>query len=234
MSLFINVVLLAAVSVHAQQLNLGGRLIDLTHAVDEKGSFGLEKHEGTHVDAPKIAARGLKAKTADELPLERFALKFILVDVSRWANKNRSYQARVSDFADWEKYHGRIQERVIVLVRTGYSKYWGDAEKYTGTRKRGREAAEYLRYPGLHPAAAEWLIKRGVAAVGIDGPAIDHGIAKEPASRRAFAEAGLPVFENLDNLESLPETGGWLLAFPMKVKGAASAPARVIAVLEND
>lgn len=224
--------LLLAASVRAEDLPLG-RMVDLTHASDAKGSMGLEGHEGTHLDAPKLASRNVKAKTVDELPLERMILKFVLIDVSRWSGKNRSYQARVSDFADWEKYHGRIPERTFVLVRTGYSKNFDDREKYLGTLRRGKDAADYVRFPGLHPAAAEWLVKRGAAGVGIDSASIDTGLSRDFAARKTLAEAGLPVLENLDNLEALPEEGGWLLAFPMKVKAGTGAPARVIAILKD-
>lgn len=226
-------VLAAASLSFAQNLPLDGRMVDLTHPVAEKAAFGVEGHEGTHVDAPKAFARSAKAKAVDELPLERSIIRFVLIDVSRWAGKNRSYQARVSDLADWEKYHGRIPERVVVLIRTGYSRHWGDREKYLGNPKRSRDPYEYLRFPGLHPAAADWLAKRGVAGVGIDSAAVDHGLAREPQSRRTLAEAGIPVYENLDNLDGLPEKGGWLLVFPMKVKGAATVPVRAVALLEG-
>lgn len=230
--MMLSTLLSLAVSASAQTLELG-RMIDLTHAVEAKTAFGLEKHEGTHVDAPKAAALSARAKTLEELPLERAIVRFVLVDVSRWASKNRSYQARVSDLADWEKYHGRIPERAIVLIRTGYSKHWGDREKYLGTLRRGVEHPDYLRFPGLHPAAADWLIKRGAGGVGIDTASVDHGLSRDFASRKALSEAGLPIYENLDNLETLPEKGGWLIALPMKIKGAVSAPARIVAVLEN-
>jgi kynurenine formamidase len=226
-------VLTLALCANAQEMKLGGRMVDLTHAVEEKSSFGVEKHEGTHVDAPKIASHGPKAKSVDELPAERMISRFVLVDVSRWADKNRNYQARVSDLADWEKYHGRMPERAVVLIRTGYSKHWGNREKYLGTLRRGKDAAEYLRFPGLHPSAAEWLVKRGAAGVGIDSARVDNGTSRDFLTSKGLAEAGLPVYENLDNLDELPETGGWLIATPMKVKGAASAPARVLAVLEQ-
>lgn len=45
-----------------------------------------------------------------------------------------------------------------------------------GTNKTGLEAIPFLRFPGLDPKAADWLItNRCIGAIGIDTVSIDHG-----------------------------------------------------------
>ncbi len=193
--------------------------------------FATSEHCGTHVDAPAHFAR--EGKTVDALTLEsQLVGRFIVVDVTRWAEKNPVYQAHVSDFTDWEKYHGRIAEGTIVLLRTGYARLWADRARYLGTTRRGKEALERMRFPGLQPAAAAWLVKqRGIAAFGIDTAGVDYGLSRSLESHQTLLGAGVPVFENVGDMTTLPETGGWLFAMPMKIKGGTGAPLRVVAVL---
>ena len=41
-------------------------------------------------------------------------------------------QFAVEDFVDWEEKHGLIPEGSVVLVKSGWSKYYPDREKYVG------------------------------------------------------------------------------------------------------
>ena len=41
-------------------------------------------------------------------------------------------QYAVEDFVDWEKEHGLIPEGSVVLVKSGWSKYYPDPEKFIG------------------------------------------------------------------------------------------------------
>jgi kynurenine formamidase len=40
-------------------------------------------------------------------------------------------------------------------------------------------------------------------------------------------------FENLTNLDTLPETGAYVFALPMKIKNGTGGPLRIIAWVEN-
>ncbi|RMG34492.1 MAG: cyclase family protein, partial [Methanobacteriota archaeon] len=136
--------------------------------------FCAAEHGGTHIDAPIHFARD--KQTVDQIPLQRLIASAILVDVSEQALKNRDYQVSVKDFQEWEKRNGRIPDDCIVLLKTGYGRFWPDREKYMGTAARGEGAVKDLHFPGLHPEAAEWLIKaRKIKAIGLDTPSIDYG-----------------------------------------------------------
>jgi kynurenine formamidase len=73
--------------------------------------------------------------------------------------------------------------------------------------------------------------QRRVAALGVDTASIDVGSSKDFRVHRVAAEANVPGLENLANLESLPATGAWVAALPMKIAGGSGGPLRAIAIL---
>jgi kynurenine formamidase len=120
--------------------------------------FSSPEHGGTHLDAPFHFGAG--KETVDRIPLGRLVGAAILVDVSAAVEKNRDYQISISDFENWEKANGKIPEGAIVILRTGFSRFWPDRKSYLGTDGRGPEAVKQLRFPGLHSRAAGWLAKQ--------------------------------------------------------------------------
>ena len=117
--------------------------------------YTAAEHGGTHIDSPIHFAEG--KQTVDEIPLERLIGPAVVIDVTQKALSDPDYQIGVKDFTDWEAKNGPIPEGSIVLLNTGYAKYWPDRAKYMGTDKRGSEAVKDLHFPGLHPQAAKWL-----------------------------------------------------------------------------
>ncbi|MFQ5751003.1 MAG: cyclase family protein, partial [bacterium] len=172
-----------------------GKIVDLTHSYDEnavfwptakefhlepvsagmteKGyyytanNFSAAEHGGTHIDAPIHFNKN--GKTLEALPLEQVIGKGVVIDVTEKCTADRDYQVQVEDFTAWEQKHGTQLNDVIVLLRTGFEKYWPDRIKYMGTDERGAEAVPKLHFPGLHPDAAKWLVEnRTIKAIGLD------------------------------------------------------------------
>src|SRR5690606_17622443 len=112
------------------------------------------------------------------------------------------------DFLDWEKWHDESLEDKIVLLRTGFGKYWPDRGKYLGTTATGREGVAQLRFPGLDPIAADWLVsRRKIRAVGLDTASIDYGQTQDYGSHVRLCRDNVPALENVANLDRLPEMG---------------------------
>lgn len=44
-------------------------------------------------------------------------------------------------------------------------------------------------------------------------------------------EKNVPAFENVANLEALPETGFTVIALPVKIRGGSGGPLRIVAVV---
>ena len=180
----------------------GNRIVDLSHDFDDttifwptEDGFALERgpagpteggywyaanrfrspeHGGTHIDAPSHFAKD--GISVDQIPLDKLMGEAVAVDVSRACAENRDHQVSLTDLAAWERSHGRIPDGAIVLLRTGFEKFWPDRVRYMGTDERGPAAVAKLHFPGLHPDAARWLVaERRIHAVGLDTPSIDHG-----------------------------------------------------------
>jgi kynurenine formamidase len=234
-----------------------GKLLDLSHSFNEEtiywptaatfkleqvaegeteqgyyyaaNNFAAAEHGGTHLDAPVHFARG--GDTADEIPLRRLIGRGVVVDVTKRALADRDYQVTVADLEAYERRHGRIGRGAIVLLRTGYERFWPDREQYMGTAELGEQAVPKLHFPGLHPDAASRLVKRGVRAVGLDTASIDYGQSTLFESHRVLGAAGVPVFENVANVRRLPSKNFLVIALPMKIEGGSGGPLRIVAIV---
>jgi len=238
----------------------GGALVDLSHAYDAQAifwptaapfkltkvadgvtpggyyyaanDFATSEHGGTHIDSPIHFAQG--HQTVDQIPLDRLIGAAVVVDVTTAAAKNADYLVTAGDIQAAEARDGRIPDRAIVLLRTGWSKRWPDAATYLGTAERGEAAVAKLHFPGLDPAAAAWLMaNRSISAIGIDTASIDYGQSKLFETHRALFAKDVPAFENLTDLDRLPVRGAHLIALPMKIAGGSGAPLRVVAILPS-
>ena len=237
-----------------------GRVVDLTHAFDERTiywpteeGFVLERgtagvtaggyyyeahrfrgaeHGGTHVDAPlHFFAEG---SSVDAVPVERLMGPAVTIDVTNACAANRDYGVTVRDFKTWEARNGRIPDGAIVLLFTGFGRFWPDRVPYMGTDERGPAGVAALHFPGLDGDAAKWLVReRDIAAIGIDTPSIDPGPSTGFESHRVLSSHNVPALENIANLDELPAIGAYIVALPMKIRGGSGAPLRIIAILPH-
>ncbi len=195
-------------------------------------NFCAAEHGGTHLDAPVHFAAG--KWSTDQIPLENLTGNAVVVDVSEKAMTNPDYQISADDIQAWEKINGVITDNSILFFRTGYGSFYPNAKKYLGTDERGAEAVAKLHFPGIHPNAAEWLTRnRKIKAIGVDVASIDYGQSKDFKTHQVFYVANIPGFENVANLDKLPLKGAYIIALPMKIKGASGAPLRIVAWLKN-
>jgi kynurenine formamidase len=114
----------------------------------------------------------------------------------------------------------------VVLVRTGWGRYWSEPERY-------------LNGPGVTAAGSRWLIERKVRAVGADNMAFDVIGPVDPDLKVTLpghilllVRAGIPIIENL-NLEELAAAKVYEFVFiclPLKMRGATGSPVRPIAI----
>jgi len=193
-------------------------------------NLSAAEHGGTHIDSPIHFAKG--KHTVDQIPLEQLIGEAAVIDVSKKALSNPDYQVTVKDFKGWESQHGKLPDGSIVLLKTGYEKFWPDRKKYMGTNELGPQAVPHLHFPGLHPDAALWLVEnRKIKAIGLDSPSIDYGQSTLYKSHQILFKENIPAFENVTNMDRLPANGAFVFAFPMKIKGGSGAPLRIVAFL---
>jgi len=217
-----------------------------TNAGPRSSSSGLlmmSDHSGTHIDARchqgsdmmlpggiKVgdveSPRGYKKLGAEEIP--PIIKRGVLVDVATYKGPlSEKYEIKLNEFQDTLKAEMiEVRKDDVVLVRTGYDKYWDNPEKY-------EEAA------GVSEEVSLWLGEKEVFAIGIDNLAWDvpdySGKSKFPslpAHLHLLARKGIYIMENL-NLQELSRDKVYDFVFvgaSLKIKGATGSPIRPLAV----
>lgn len=212
-------------------------LEELAHGQTDGGyfysayAFSTPEHGGTHLDAPVHFSAG--RWTADEIPVDRLVGPAVVIDVEEAAGANPDYELTVADVEAWERRHGPIPAGAIVLLRTGWGRYWPDAAKYLGDDTPGD--ASNLHFPSYGREVAHLLVdERQVAALGVDTASIDPGNSTGFWVHRIANQSNVPGLENVANLERLPPRGAWVVALPMKIGGGSGAPVRIIGLVPGE
>ena len=191
-------------------------------------SYSAPEHGGTHMDAPIHFGRG--QKTVDQISVRQLVAPAVVIDVSEAAAADPDYRLSLADVRGWEKRNGTIPGGAIVLLRTGWSKRWPDRKRYMGDDTPGD--ASNLHFPSYGPESARFLVsERRVGALGVDTASIDPGESNDFPVHRLAASANVPGLENLDDLESVPQRGAWVVALPMKIAGGSGGPLRIVALV---
>lgn len=175
-------------------------------------------HTGSHVDFTKhVQADG---ETAADVALERVFGEALVVDLS-FVEANHEITV-----ADLENYAPTIRQGDIVLVRTDWTeKQWGNFPTY------------YMQSPYCSPEAAQWLIDRGVKAVGFD--CFSEYCARLPdftsedfVIHKIILENGAILMQQLTNFSQLPTDRRFQFFAPfIKIRGAEGSPARFFALV---
>ena len=227
------------------------KTVDLTHTLDSKvptwdGSCGfhnfitvdysgnesstkflIQRLEmragiGTHMDSPRHCYE--TGKCIADLDLSQLAVPLVVLDVSSKADEN--YQISAADVKAFEKKHGTIAPRSLVIGHSGWSRYWNDPVAYRNADDNGR-----IHFPSYNIKAAELLLERGVAGIGIDTLSPDLGNDGHFPVHELILGAGKYLIENIANAHLLPPTGAFGIVLPMKIADGAEAPVRFIAFI---
>ncbi len=176
--------------------------------------LSIGSHAGTHVDAP--AHTEAEGNTLADYPVSAFVRDAAVVDCT-------DLDAREPIPADRVPSGERAGDADCILFRTGWDRYWG--------------SDRYRDHPYLSVEAAERCGQRNLA-VGIDAfspdptPPAEGSLSigdRDPfGAHHALLGAGVLVFENLANLDSVPERVE-LRAQPIAF-GGDGAPVRAVGV----
>ena len=178
-------------------------------------------HVGTHVDAPyHFVPDGI---TVDKLPLEKVMGKAVRLDLRQLAEENT--EVTVNDVRSVVNMHNIDLTDKIVVLQTGWAE------------KAFFQPNFYMNNPFLAEETSLWLVSQGVKAVALDHP-IDAGIKPgsgptpgDSPNHRCLLNSGIPLIENLVNLETFDDLEFEMITMPLKVFHCDGAPARVIAVI---
>lgn len=161
-------------------------------------------HIGTHTDGGyHVSEHGSRPM---QMALEAFVGKALVIDA-------RGYDA--------------LDERVLDDV---------DLKKFRRLLFRTRAASDAREFPrnfiAPTPALARRLVAAGVKLVGTDAPSMDDVDSKTLDTHHIFADGGVATLENLVLADIAP--GEYtLIALPLKLEEADSAPVRAV-LIEGD
>lgn len=195
------------------------RLIDISHVLNEDtpiypGDYktslrkhkALEKdyycsyllssclHTGTHVDLPMHLIND--NRVVADFALENFVGKGVLLDV----RGENPISMKIN-------YNEIISEGCVVLLYTGFDKYYNDKEYFT-------------HHPTVSNELADFLLSKKIKMLGMDMPAPDY----PPFTfHKALLSSDIFVLENVTNLQELLDVNNFeVMAFPLKLSAEAS------------
>jgi isatin hydrolase len=193
--------------------------------------FILDEHAGTHVDAPSHYFR--EGDSSEKIDLSKLIGPAAVVDLRHLdgeAEPGTSPAITVAHLEAWEEEHGRFEAGEVVLLLTGWSRHYVKGEAGRAFLHEPVVLQSRPAWPAPEAAAAIFLHKRGVNAIGIDAPSM--GSAEEGNEvHRAGLSREMAFIEGLTNLDRLPPRGANFVFLPIKIAVASGAPGRAIALL---
>ncbi len=167
-------------------------------------------HTGTHIDAPAHLIK--EAKTLDQLELNHFYGAALLIDLE-------SSEKSQIEHHDLEPYLEKITKVDFLILKTGWSRYWG-TEAY------------FKDYPVLTLKAATWLSKFNLKGVGLDTISIDNADVKALVIHKIILEKNIIIIENLNNLADIKSPDFMFSCLPLRIEQADGSPVRAVAYVE--
>ncbi len=190
------------------------------HSRDGRSNSKLSfwTHMGTHIDPPyHFFEDGL---TIDEVPLEHVVGPALRIDLRPVVRERTPITAADIEKQGYRK--GDVAGRIAVLQSGWMERKFGTPEFTTD-------------YPWYDVSVARWLVEAGAKAVVVD-TYIDyvepprHG---DCPCHRTLLGNGIPIIENVVNLEQISAREFTMYALPMKLYRGDGGQARVIALLED-
>ncbi len=165
-------------------------------------------HNGTHVESGFHFFED--REKIDEVPLDTFVGRTCIADLSYKRDLEPVTGAELE-----EELRAVWHPGDRLLVRTDHpNRYLGRADYWD-------------KPPFLTLSAADWMVDNGVALVGMDC------ITERPDDRsgqvhRRLLAAGIPILENIQNLDQITCQVAQLVALPVMIADVEAAPARAV------
>jgi len=174
----------------------------------------ISDHAGTHVDAPTHFYPD--GPSIDQEDLSKFMGPAVLLDVS---HKDLRRRVDLELLRECQRRDGlEIYQGDIVLIRA-----WG-----------GRwDAKGFHDCAGLALDAAQWLVEKGVKAVGIDLGNIEDNTDMTRKVHLYLLGRDIPIYENLANLDILEAKRFTFVGLPLFLGQCTGSPVRAAALLEE-
>ena len=188
--------------------------LQIANTIEKDGfietKINMYSHIGTHIDAPShILKDGL---SLDQLPIDHFLGKALLANVSSLPTDMIAIDALL-------KYNDLMTHVDFIIIKTGWSQYWG-------------KPGYFKEFPSLSEESANWLSGFNLKGVGIDAISVDSiDTATFPVHKILFRK-NIFVIENLTNLDLVENDIFTFFCMPLKIKDADGSPTRAFGILE--
>lgn len=170
--------------------------------------ISLYSHTGTHMDAPAHMVAG--ARTLDAFEAAHFVGPGAVLDVSSCREGTIG--------VEWIEPHAeRLRGLSFVLLRSGWSKRWGQPSYFEG-------------FPVLTEEAARLLCTLGLHGIGLDMLSVDPVASQDFPIHNLLLRQGYVIVENLTNLEALDPAPFLFSCLPLKIPAADGSPVRAVAL----
>ncbi len=183
----------------------------------------LEEHIGTHLDTPGHFDEG--NLLVDQIGPENLVAPVVVVDITAKAAEDPNAMVTPDDLVAFERRHGRIPERALVCMNSGWAAKVDDGDAF-----RGGAGFPDLNFPGFSVDATDWLVpKRNPVGIGLDTMSLDPGNSTDFAVHVEFLASGRYGIESMANLDRIPPRGALAFVGPVPWEDGSGAPCRVIA-----
>ena len=162
----------------------------------------LMDHIGTHIEVPLHCLKD--GADLAQVPVDQLVGDTVILDLTEAEAVGGVTLEQVRVAAEAA---GGIQAGDIVFGQMGPTKYFTTA-------------------------ALQWLVDQGVKLVGVDSGGVElaHDQTHANVNHLLLFRAGIPVIENLTNLDQLTQKRVRTFSLPVPVKGLDAFPLRVIAI----
>lgn len=110
-----------------------------------------------------------------------------------------------------------------ILLETGWGKYRDDPQKYFGSSR-----------PSIPEFVVDKVLEKSLRFFGCDLPSVDKSGTAEKIVHTGFLTRDVVLYENLTNLERLPEAVAFtFIGLPLNFQGVDGSPVRAVAILEG-
>lgn len=190
-------------------------------------------HGGLEAQGRQTYAGGLQHLSVDTIaPILR---RGVLLDVAGYLGGEPlpvDFEISAGHLAAVQEQQGvAIQPGDVVLLRTGWARFFDDPRKFITGGKGSQPAG-----PGPGLGAAQWLSERRISCAGSDTVAFEKVPSGMPVHVHLLVEHGIHIMEML-NLEELAADRIYeflFIAAPLKIRGGTGSPIRPLAITTAD
>jgi arylformamidase len=164
----------------------------------------MMNHVGTHIEVPFHCLK--EGADLAQVPVEQLVGPAVILDLREAAAEGGVSRLQVQAAAHRA---GGIRHGDIVLGQMGKTSYFSTT-------------------------ALVWLVEQGMKLMGVDSGGVElaHDTTHANVNHLVLFRAGIPLIENLANLDQLSRLRVQVYALPVPVRGLDAFPLRVIAVEE--